>query len=258
MVLSFATFCFPLSPYEFLLLVLLSRAVYNQSMTKVILIDIDNTVMDFDRCSERSMRLTCADWGIPYERGMFDAFKRYNDRRWQDIERGELTVARLFEIRWNEVFASLGVPMSDGPKFERDFHVYLNVSDIPEDGAKEALEYLSKKYRVFAASNSNKMKQAVRLEKTGMLGYFEKLFLSEDMGATKPSARFFDIIFNSLPDVAPAEAVMIGDSLTADISGAAAYGLRTVWYNKARRPYDASDPPADFVIEDMRDVKSIL
>lgn len=227
-------------------------------MLKVILIDIDNTVMDFDRCSERSMRLTCTDWGIPYSYDMFEAFKRYNDRRWQDIERGELTVKRLFEIRWNEVFASLGIPMSDGPKFERDFHVYLNVSDIPEDGAKQALEYLSKKYRVFAASNSNTMKQSLRLEKTNMLQYFERLFLSEDMGATKPSREFFGIIFSSLPDVKPNEAMMIGDSLTADISGAAAYGIKTCWYNKARRPFDPASPPADFVIEDMREISKIL
>lgn len=227
-------------------------------MLKAIFVDIDNTVMDFDRCSERSMRLTCKDWGVAYDRSMFEVFKRYNERRWQEIERGELTVARLFEVRWNEVFAMLGIPMSDGPKFERDFHVYLNVSDIPEDGAKEALEYLSKKYRVFAASNSNTMKQALRLEKTGMLGCFERLFLSEDMGAIKPDPAFFDIIFSSLPDVRPDEALMLGDSLTADIAGAAAYGLRTCWYNKSRRPYDAACPPADFVIQDLREICNIL
>ena len=232
--------------------------LYTEGVIKVVLIDIDNTVMDFDRCSKRSMKLTCEDWGIPFKDGMFDAFKSYNDRRWQEIERGELTVKRLFEVRWNEVFASLGIPMSDGPKFERDFHVYLNVSDIPEDGAKEALAYLSKKYRVFAASNSNTMKQALRLQKTGMLPYFEGLFLSEDMGATKPDRAFFDIIFSNLGGVTPEETVMIGDSLSADIAGAAAYGIRTVWYNKARLSYDSSCPPADFVIYDMRDVRNIL
>ncbi len=218
--------------------------------------DIDNTVMDFDRCSERSMRLTCADWGIPYTRDMFDVFKRYNDRRWQDIERGELTVARLFEIRWNEVFASMDIPISDGPKFERDFHVYLNVSDIPEKGAKEALQYLSGKYRVFAASNSNTMKQALRLEKAGMLQYFERLFLSEEMGATKPSAKFFDIIFKSLDDVTPSQTVMIGDSHTADIAGAAAYGITTCWYNKAGLPDNVAG--ADFVVRDLSELARIL
>ena len=227
-------------------------------MIKAVFIDIDNTIMDFDRCSERSMRMTCADWGIAYDRGMFDVFKRYNDRRWQDIERGELTVARLFEVRWNEVFALLGKPISNGPQFERDFHVYLNVSDIPVDGAKDALQYLSRKYAVYAASNSNTMQQAVRLEKTGMAQYFTALFLSEELGAVKPHKEFFDACFSRIGDVKPCETVMIGDSLTADISGAAAYGMTTCWYNHSRLPYDKSALPADFVIDDIRDVKTFL
>ncbi len=227
-------------------------------MIKAVFIDIDNTVMDFDRCSERSMRLTCADWDIAYDASMFEVFKRYNDRRWQDIERGELTVARLFEVRWNEVFALLGVPMTDGPEFERDFHVYLNVSDIPVDGAREALEYLHGKYRVYAASNSNTMKQRLRLEKTDMLRFFDDIFLSEELGETKPSPAFFDACFARIGDLSPSETVMIGDSLTADILGAASYGMTTCWYNHNRLPYDKSSLPADFVINDIRDVKTFL
>ena len=102
------------------------------------------------------------------------------------------------------------------------------------------------------------MKQALRLQKTGMLHYFEGLFLSEDIGATKPDRAFFDIIFSNLDGVAPNEAIMIGDSLSADIAGAAAYGIGTCWYNKARLAYDPSRPPADFVIYDMRELKKIL
>ncbi len=234
------------------------RLVYNMGMLKLVLVDIDNTLLDFDKCSEDSMKRACEDFGIPFERSMFEVFKRTNDRLWLQIEQRTLTKERLFEIRWNLIFHELGVRGVDGVEFEKQFHVYLNVSHIPVDGALSALEYLASRYRVCAASNAVTSQQPLRLEKAGMLKYIERLFLSDKMGSPKPQREFFDICLAQLGDVRPDEMLMLGDSLSADISGAAAYGIRTCWYNHNHIPYDTSSPPADFVIEHMQNVRDIL
>ena len=63
-----------------------------------------------------------------------------------------------------------------------------------------------------------------------MLKYFAHCFVSEKVGADKPSQRFFDGCLKELPGVRPEECMMIGDSLTADITGGRAYGMSTCWY----------------------------
>lgn len=224
-------------------------------MIKAVFIDVDNTLLDFDKCSEQAMRDTCADFAIPYEPYMFGVFKKINIGLWRRLEDGLITKDDLFAVRWNNVFAALDIPV-DGPAFEVRFHDYLNVSAVPIEGAREALAYLASKYRVFVASNAPKNQQPYRLEKAGMSKYIEKFFISDELGYPKPQKKFFDACFAFLPDITPAQTVMIGDSLTADIRGAKVYGMRTCWYNYDALPYDGSE--ADMIVNAIADVKLVL
>ena len=61
--------------------------------------------------------------------------------------------------------------------------------------------------------------------------YFKGIFISEEMGADKPSKAFFDACFAAIPGFRLEETVMVGDSLTSDIRGGSNAGLRTVWFN---------------------------
>ena len=63
------------------------------------------------------------------------------------------------------------------------------------DGAVDLLEYLYPKYRLFVASNAIYEVQMKRLNNTGMIKYFEKLFISEKIGHEKPTKEYFDCCF---------------------------------------------------------------
>lgn len=63
-----------------------------------------------------------------------------------------------------------------------------------------------------------------------MLTDFDDLFLSEDLGYQKPDPNFFKIVIDKI-GVAQQKMLVIGDSLTADISGANATHLDSVWFN---------------------------
>lgn len=219
------------------------------SNVKVILIDIDNTLLDFNRGSEASMMKCMAHFGLPVPEGMYATFKRVNDGLWHRIEKGELTKDELHRIRWGLVFEELGIDF-DGVTFEAEFLETLKYSSVPVDGAFELLKYLGGKYKVFAASNAPSVQQRSRLKNCGMLEYFDGLFISEEVGHPKPSAAFFDACFEKLGGVGKDEVVMIGDSLTADIYGGIEYGLSTIWFN-----FDRRDVPAD--LEDTKVVWSL-
>lgn len=78
----------------------------------------------------------------------------------------------------------------------------------------------------------------------GLLPYFDHVFVSESLGYRKPEKAFFDACRAFLPDVAADECMMIGDSLTADITGGKNAGMKTIWYNHtATAPFRSAARP---------------
>ncbi len=73
------------------------------------------------------------------------------------------------------------------------------------------------------------------LQTLGLLNYFDppNIAVSADLGIRKPNPAIFLHALNAL-SIAPQEAVMVGDSLTADIAGAQALGIFSVWKPKPR------------------------
>ena len=67
-------------------------------MLKAVLMDIDDTLLDFGKCAEQAMRIGFAEWGLPYDDSTYATFTRINDSLWLMIERGELTTQQLFEF----------------------------------------------------------------------------------------------------------------------------------------------------------------
>ena len=199
-------------------------------MIKVVFIDIDGTLLDFEACVEESMRCGLIENGIEYKPEMLAVFHRINDGLWLDLEQGKLTFERLLEIRWATVFEALGIDLN-GPEFEKYFRAKLHESAIPMEGSFEMLEYLSGKYRLFAASNGPHEQQVQRLEKAGMLKYFEEVFTSGKIGVEKPSADFFGYCFEKAGEIKPEESAMLGDSLTSDMKGGNDFGMKTIWLN---------------------------
>lgn len=165
-------------------------------------------------------------------------------------------------MRWQAILGHLGLE-ADGVEMEKEFRVLLNLSAVPVEGAEEILTYLKQqKYCLCAASNGPYDQQINRLKKADMLKYFAHCFVSEKVGADKPSQRFFDGCLKELPGVRPEECMMIGDSLTADITGGRAYGMSTCWYvpsvEKYREEKEKSGKPADYIIHDLLELKKIL
>ena len=77
--------------------------------------------------------------------------------------------------------------------------------------------------------------QRSRLQVAGILHYFSDLFVSDDIGAEKPSEAFFEEAMRR-SGVAPNEVLFIGDSLQADMMGALRSGIDRCWYNSHAAP----------------------
>ena len=176
---------------------------------KVLFLDIDNTLLDFDAAASWAMEQCFQKAGLEYKSDMFAAFTEENNKIWQRIERKELTMDDLFYVRWQAILGHLGLE-ADGVEMEKEFRILLNLSAVPVDGAEEILTYLKEKdYCLCAASNGPYGQQINRLKKVDMLKYFAHCFVSEKVGADKPGKAFFDGCMKELPGVCPEECMMI-------------------------------------------------
>ena len=223
-------------------------------MIKAVLIDIDDTLLDFKKCAEQSILKSASEINITLPSNIMEIFTRHNDGWWHRIERGEVTKAQLRQLRFNGIFDEIGV-VADGADFDDRFKRNLGDTCVKIDGAKELLDYLSR-YKLYVASNAHDENyQRGRLTKAGFIHYFDGLFVSGQMGANKPTKEFFDRAMSVMGDISPSEIVMIGDSLTADVSGAKAYGYHTIWFDK----YGVGvGNEADFVVTKLTDIIDIF
>lgn len=222
---------------------------------KAVFIDIDNTLLDFNKCALWSMQKAFNDYDLSFENSMFDTFNMINNRLWLRIEKGELTKEELYACRWNMIFALIGIAV-DGVEFENVFYSYLTESAEPVDGALDLLKYLHGKYLVCAASNASYAQQIKRLNNAGMTEYLDRIFISEQIGFSKPQKEFFERCFEKISPIVPSETVMIGDSLTADIEGGASFGMKTCRYNH-NLTNESSDLP-DFTVCSLSEIKKYL
>ncbi len=233
-------------------------------MIKAVLIDIDNTLLDFDAYVKQSMKEGFSELGIcRYQDSMYDVFLKINTQLWHDIEKGKLTFGELMQVRWNKIFEALGVEY-DGYSFEKYFRGRLFDNAIPVEGAHELLAYLGEKYILCAASNGPYEQQINRLKVGNMYDCFTHCFISEKVGASKPVADFFSYCMRVLNEgrgetdkILPSQVVMIGDSLTSDIAGARSFGMKACLFNRDGKASKTANN-ADYTVSSLCKIKEIF
>lgn len=101
---------------------------------------------------------------------------------------------------------------------------------------KPALEQMQKKYRLGIVSNAQEAFTMPELGLYDLTRFFETVVLSSEVGVKKPNSRIFTRALSNL-NVKPAEAVFVGNDLSADIAGASRLGMKTVYImQKNNRP----------------------
>ncbi len=224
-------------------------------MIECIFLDLDDTILDFGTTERKSISRLLTHLGIIPTEEIVRRYSAINLEHWKRLERGEITRAQISN-RFDVLFGELGVSVST-LRCEELYRQYLSEGTDALPGALETVAQLHKKYRLFLASNGTASVQAGRLERTGLGAYFEKCFISEELGANKPAKAFFERAFAQISDFDPDKAVMVGDSLTSDILGGIHAGMRTCWINPNHRK-GRDDIRPDYEIEGIHQLEDLL
>lgn len=73
------------------------------------------------------------------------------------------------------------------------------------------------------------------VDRAGLQPYFDRIWVSATVGVRKPHPRIFEIAMDSM-NTRPKEAVMVGDTLNADILGANNVGMASIWITRRADP----------------------
>lgn len=223
-------------------------------MITTVLIDIDDTLIDFDKSAEGAIKQMFEKYGYPVCDNIMEIYYEISRPLWEKVGRMEMTGNELRRIRWQLILDRLGIE-GDGTSLERDYHLFLAEQWPLIDGARELVEYLSSKYTLCAASNAPKDQQGARLKGAGLLKYFSFIFESGEIGFDKPVLNFFKICLKRAGNVKPQQAIMIGDNPDADIFGGKNAGMKTCFYNSTNKQNTAN---ADYVVSSLSEIMQIL
>lgn len=222
---------------------------------ETILFDIDDTLLDFKAAEEQALSQLFQDMGVEPSLSVKNNYKKMNQGFWRDHEAGLLSRQELLDNRFRLFFEQYEREV-DGPKTEARYRYYLNQGHQLISNSLEVVESLSQKKDLYAVTNGVSVTQHQRLEKSGLAPYFEKFFISEEMGVHKPMKEFFDIVFAEIPRFDKEKTVIIGDSLTSDIKGGQVAGIDTIWMNPHENETKEIRPT--FQIKKLTDLYQIL
>ena len=225
-------------------------------MIEFLFLDLDDTILDFHKAERIALSGTIRSFGIEPTEEVLGRYHVINKWHWEQLELGTMTRAEVLLGRFAILFEERKLPV-DPEAVARAYEKNLGIGHWFLPGAEEAVDALSKKYRLFLASNGTASVQQGRMTSANLYRFFEKVFVSQEIGHNKPSKAYFDGCFAQIPDFDPAKAMIVGDSLSSDIQGGINAGIKTCWVNPAHAPAKEGIQP-DYEIEALHQLPALL
>jgi len=221
-----------------------------------LLFDVDDTLLDFQKGAHYALTKTLLDNGlneeqIPEAKRLFEAISA---PLWEAAEKGTMTVQDVAHIRFSQLFARYDLSV-DGQAVDKQFRDSLADDDFSIVGAKEVLSQLSKDYPLYVVSNGMYETQEKRLKASQLYHYFDARFTSSEIGVSKPARGFFDYVATHIPSFDPTRALIVGDSLTSDMTGGIQYGIDTCWFNPSGQ---STHLPVTYTIQQLEEIFHIV
>ena len=229
--------------------------MYRDLVTDVFF-DLDHTLWDFERNSALTFQRIFRDHAIDLELDTFLAeYIPANLAFWKLYREGKIEKEVLRFRRLRTVFDAVRYPVTD--------EVILSLADAYIEhlsthrhllpNTREILDYLQPRYRLHIITNGFEEIQAKKMRNSGIAAYFDQVINSEMAGVKKPDPLIFRLALERTGAL-PGKAIMVGDSLEADILGARALGMHTLHLNVHNDPLH----PYGDIIHDLSEIKMYL
>jgi len=167
-------------------------------------------------------------------------------------------------LRFEDVTRRLDLDDAELPAILTDVHMGVLCSVVvllPHHLG--VLDDLHRRARLGLCSNFSHSEAVLGiLDESGLRTHLDAVVVSDSFGLRKPRPEIFEEVLARL-DVAPGEAIHVGDNLREDVEGAAALGIRTVWITRRVRDPEATllqhgGQRPDHIVADLSDLPALI
>lgn len=205
-------------------------------LPSAILFDLDDTILVYGD-PEECWRTVCSGFvsrvGVSSTDELLSAINGVREWYWSDLGRHRQGRLVLLDARRQIVamaFSQLGI---DAPEVAIELaETYAemregSVQTFP--GAIDTLKHFRDRgVRLGLVTNGGSEMQRGKIERFGLVPYFDCILIEGEFGAGKPDESVFRHMLEQF-DVAASDTWMVGDDLQRDIAGAQALGMVTIW-----------------------------
>ncbi len=224
--------------------------------------DLDHTLWDFETNSKETLRDLFHETDMP-TRGVsdfdefHDVYHHHNNIFWDRFRKGFITRE---ELRWKRMWRTLVDFRITDEKLARHMSErYLEILPTKKhlfEDTMDVLDHLrAKGYPMHLITNGFEKTQHAKMRNSGIDHFFTHVITSEEAGIMKPHPAIFEYALEKA-GVKAGDAVMVGDTLDADIEGAIRAGMDTIYFNPAIPPTAAIRPT--YTINSLKELKAIL
>jgi HAD superfamily hydrolase (TIGR01549 family) len=216
-------------------------------MVRAVLFDLDDTLFDHRGCSQdalEAVRLCHVSLGAMPLADLERLHTTFLEQLHGDVMLGLVPLEEARRERFRRLLAAAGatpteavVALTAAAYRDRYREVRRGIR-----GAERLLAALAGRLQIAVVSNNLFDEQMEKLTLCGLAPFVHALIVSERVGVSKPDPAIFTAALERLACRAD-EAVMVGDSWTADIAGARAAGIRPIWFNPMELPLPAGAEP---------------
>ncbi|MCD6479290.1 HAD family hydrolase [Candidatus Bathyarchaeota archaeon] len=234
-------------------------------MIRAILFDCWGTILHAPRLMTREAAIeafhrTLIELGYEADFKLFrETYLREAERQHREADRDYRELDYVERLR--RVLEAIGLEGDTGKIAEEIWKRYLD--EWPRQSrldpeAPGLLRRLRASYRLALVTNFPDLPTAHRVFDTlNLWEYFDAVVVSAEVGYRKPSPIIFQEALEQLK-VKPQEAVMVGDTLEADIEGAKSLGIKTILIDPERARRGEKPEGADAIIKSLRELEKAL
>lgn len=230
---------------------------------KAICFDLDDTLLDGSRfdatvdatCQELAARIGDITPGQLLQAN-WEAFGAIWNELSEPWTLGKVSTPDLTREIWRRALSACGCADESLVALAYDIHTPLAAASVSlfED-AMDLLDALDVPLAIITNGASDLQRE--KLEAVGIAGRFQALIISGEHGVAKPDGAIFARALTEL-GVEPGDAWHIGDNLHADVGGANAAGLTSVWINRDGAVRRDSDPCPDHEVDSLAALARLL
>ncbi len=230
-------------------------------MYKLVLFDIDDTLLDFKRSERVAFFETLQAFEIVNgQTAIFNRYQEVGHHLWKSFEKGIITKEFLRLERFNKIVQEFSLNVSVD-KMSKCYLEALVTHTFKVKDAQEILQNCKENdCKIGVISNGFKEVQKRRLENADLLQYIDFVVTSDEIGIQKPDIEIFKYAIKKYsPKIKKENILMIGDRIESDIKGGNDFGIDTCWLNNTGQlTHENEVVHPTVIVKNLRDLKNIV